>query len=367
MASMCTWGLRDSWMSNTVVAGEETLTARYFLLTTGAHPFIPPIGGLDGVDYLTHETVWNLTALPQHLLVVGGGPVGCELSQSLHRLGSKVTLFASRGQLLPREEAEAAQVLGEVFAAEGVDVRYGARVERVFWQDGDGVHVLGGGSEAVGDALLIAAGRRPNVDGMDLEKAGVAYSAAGIEVDDSVQTSQQSIYAAGDCTGGPQFTHYAGYQAFMAVRNALLPGSSRGVTDRVPWTTFTDPEVARVGMTEAQAREALGEEVAICHWPMDMVDRARTEGDTSGFMKLVHKRDGTLLGATIVAGRAGEAIHEWIVAMDRGLKVGDLANAIHIYPTYATASQQAAAAFRVAATLGGASGKILRGLARLMR
>ena len=245
-------------------------------------------------------------------------------------------------------------------------MHYNARAERA-WQDKAGMHVVAGGDELVGDALLVAAGRRPNVDGLELEKADIAYSVKGIQVDDNTRTSQRHIYAAGDCIGSYQFTHYAGWQAFMAVRNALLPGVSKGVTELVPWTTFTDPEVAHIGLTEDQAREKFGGDVMTCHWPMKQVDRARAEGDTAGFIKLVHKKDGTLLGATVVAGRAGEMIHEWIVALGRGLKVGDLADAIHIYPTYSTASMQAAAAIRVEQLLSGTSGRVIRGLARLVR
>ena len=156
-------------------------------------------------------------------------------------------------------------------------------------------------------------------------------------------------------------------QLVASARNALLLGASKGVTDLVPWTTFTDPEVAHIGLTEDQAREKFGDAVMTCQWPMEKVDRARAEGDTAGFLKLIHKKDGTLLGATIVAARAGEMIHEWIVALDRGLKVGDLANAIHVYPTYSTASMQAAAAIRVSQLLSSTSGRVVRSLVRLMR
>jgi len=351
---------------HTLAVGEATLTARHVLIATGAHPFIPPIAGLDGVDYLTYESVWELQVLPRHLLVVGAGPVGCEMAQAFRRLGSQVTLVASRDRVLPRDDPAAARVLGEVFAAEGIDLRYNARAERG-WRDENGIHLIAGGDELVGDVLLITAGRRPNVDGLDLEKAGAAYSAKGIQVDEHLRTSQRHIYAAGDCIGSYQFTHYAGWQAFMAARNALLPGASKGVSDLVPWTTFTDPEVAHVGLTEEQAREKFIDSVMTCQWPMEKVDRARAEGDTAGFLKLIHRKDGTLLGATIVAARAGEMIHEWIVALDRGLKVGDLANAIHVYPTYSTASMQAAAAIRVGQLLSGTSGRVVRGMARLMR
>ena len=351
---------------HTLAAGETTLTARHVLIATGAHPIIPPVAGLDGVDCMTYETIWNLEVLPRHLLVVGAGPIGCEMAQAFRRLGAEVTLATSRDRVLPRDDRAASRVLDEVFEAEGIDLRYNARAERA-WQDENGIHLIAGGDELVGDALLVAVGRRPNVDGLDLEKAGVAYGDKGIQVDDHLRTSQRHIYAAGDSIGRHQFTHYAGWQAVIAARNALLPAASKGIPERVPWTTFTDPEVAHVGLTEAQARARFGDEVKTHEWPMEQVDRARAEGDTAGFIKLVHKKDGTLLGTTIVAGRAGEMIHEWIVALDRGLKVGDLANAIHVYPTYSTANWQAAAAIRVEQLLSGTSGRVIRGLARIMR
>jgi pyruvate/2-oxoglutarate dehydrogenase complex dihydrolipoamide dehydrogenase (E3) component len=351
---------------HTLAASEETLSARHVLIATGAHPFLPPVDGLEGVDCLTYESIWNLQVLPKHLLVLGAGPIGCEIAQAFRRFGAQVTLLSSRDRVLPRDDPAAARVLAQVFEAEGVDVRANARAERA-WQNESGIHLLAGGDELVGDALFVAAGRRPNVEGLGLEKASVSYSDEGIQVDDNLRTSARHIYAAGDCIGRHQFTHYAGWQAVIAVRNALLPGASKGIPEHVPWTTFTDPEVAHAGLTEAQARTRFGDEVETHEWPMARVDRARAEGDTAGFVKLVHKRDGTLLGATIVAERAGEAIHEWIVALDRGLKVDDLASPIHIYPTYSTASWQAAAAIRMERLLGGTSGRILRGLARLMR
>ncbi len=350
----------------TAVAGDTTLAARRFLIATGAHPFIPPIRGLDDVDYSTYETVWDLETLPRHLLVVGGGPIGCEMAQAFRRLGAEVTLLASRDRLLPRDDPQASRVLGEVLEGEGIHLAYNARVSHAR-QDAGGIHVSVADEEWAGDALLITSGRRPVVAGLDLEKAGVLYNEQGIQVDENLRTSQRHIYAAGDCTGGPQFTHYAGWQATLAVRNALLPGASKAVTDQVPWTTFTDPEVAHVGLMEMEARERFGDAVMICDWPMARVDRARTDGDTAGFIKLVHKKDGTLLGATIVAARAGEMIHEWIVALHEGIKVGDLSNAIHVYPSYSIAGQQAAAAIRISRLLSGTSGRVVRGLARLSR
>lgn len=352
---------------HTLVAGDATLMARNILIATGAHAFIPPIQGIEGVEYLTYESIWELEELPQHLLVVGRGPLGCEMAQAFRRLGSEVTLLASGDRLLPRDEPAASRALGEVFETEGIQVVYNARAELV-WKDQDGgIHVGAGGSGLTGDALLIATGRRPNVKDLDLEKAGVTYSAEGIQVDDKLRTSQPHIYAAGDCIGSHQFTHYAGWQAAMAVRNALLPGTSKGVAEQVPWTTFTDPEVAHAGLTETQAREKFGDDVQTCDWPMTKVDRARSEGDTAGFLKLVHLKNGTLLGTTIVAAHAGEMIHEWIVALDQSIKVEDLSNAIHVYPTYSIAGMQAAAGIRIGKLLNGTSGRVVLGLARLMR
>jgi pyruvate/2-oxoglutarate dehydrogenase complex dihydrolipoamide dehydrogenase (E3) component len=350
---------------HTLSVGETTLSARKVLIATGARPLVPPINGLARVGYLTSDSLWDLDVLPGHLLIVGAGPMGCEMAQAFRRLGSKVTLLAAGDRLLPRDEPAASRALDEVFAAEDIDVVYNARAELV-WQDEAGlIHVGAGSNGLVGDTLLLAAGRRPHVEGLGLELAGVAYSPAGIEVDDTLRTSQRHIYAAGDCTGGAQFTHYAAWQAALAVRNALLPGSSKAVAGAVPWTTFTDPEVARAGLTEAQARQKLGSDVVTTQWPMSRVDRARAEGNTAGFIKLVHRKNGRLLGATIVAARAGEMIHEWIVALQQGLSVGDLSTALHVYPTYSMANMEAALSVRLGRLLTGLTGHTLRTLARL--
>ena len=351
---------------HTLAVGVTTLTARRVLLATGARPYIPPVEGLDKVDYLTYENVWDLEVLPRHLIVAGGGPIGCEMAQAFRRLGARVTLVEGTGRLLLNDEPDAAQVMANRFASEGIDLRFNAMIERA-WQDQEGIHVVASGDELLCDALLVAVGRRPNLGDLGLDEAGITYSEHGIQVNDHLRTGQRHIYAAGDCLGGYQFTHYAGWQAFMAVRNALLPGATRGIADQVPWTTFTDPEVAHVGLTETQARERFGDSVMTCEWPMEHVDRARAEGDTTGFIKLIHRQDGTLLGVTIVAGRAGEMINEWTIALDRGFKVGDVASSIHVYPTYSMASMQAAAHIRVAQLLSGTSGRVVRGLARLMR
>lgn len=232
---------------------------------------------------------------------------------------------------------------------------------------GNVVFIITDTHEVEGDLLLIAVGRRPNVNGLQLGKAGVSHSEKGIPVDDHLRTNVKHIYAAGDVTGSYQFTHYAGWQAFQAVRNALLPGSSTGVSDLVPWVTFTDPEVAHIGVTEEQARFEHSNSIEMHRWEMGKVDRAVCENDVSGFLKIITKPDGAILGATIVGARAGEAILELIVAMKQRMKVGDLAGAIHPYPTYSTAVQQLAADISVERLLSGTSGRVVRGLSKVFR
>jgi pyruvate/2-oxoglutarate dehydrogenase complex dihydrolipoamide dehydrogenase (E3) component len=208
--------------AHTISIGDKTLSADYALICTGAHPFIPPITGLDKTSFLTYQNIWDLNVLPKHLIVIGGGPIGCEIAQGFRRLGSNVTLLEGGDRLLPRDDNDASRIIAETFRNEGIDLRLKSNVERT-WQDGGGIHLTAGGKEIVCDALLVAVGRRPNVDGLGLEKAGVKYGKQGIQVDRNLRTSQPHIYAAGDCLGGFQFSHYAGWQGFIAVRNALLP------------------------------------------------------------------------------------------------------------------------------------------------
>ena len=341
----------------------QRFSAKSFLVTTGAHPAIPAMVGLSGVPYLTYEQIFDNDVLPATMIVVGGGPIGMEIAQAYQRLGSQVTVIAER--LLPREEPEVRQVMQRVFEREGVRFVWGRASSAR--RDGDSVVVRADDEEARGDLLLVASGRKPTVAGLDLEKASVVYSERGIAVDRQLRTNVKHIYAAGDVTGGHQFTHFAGWQAFQAVRNALLPGSSSGLTDLAPWVTFTDPEVAHIGMTEAQAKEKFTDAVEVRRWEMSRTDRAVCENDTDGFIKLVAKKDGVILGATIVAGRSGEAITELIVAIKQGIKISDLAGAIHAYPTYSTAIQQMAAAAAVDSLLSGASGTVIRTLSRALR
>jgi pyruvate/2-oxoglutarate dehydrogenase complex dihydrolipoamide dehydrogenase (E3) component len=318
---------------------------------------------LNEVPYVTYENIFDNEVLPKTMIVVGGGPVGMELAQAYQRLGAQVTVVADR--ILPKEDADVQQLMRRLFEREGV--RFLLERAKSVRKDSGATIIATEHHEAPGDLLLVATGRKPSVDGLGLEKAGVLYSARGIPVDDQLRTNIKHIYAAGDVVGGYQFTHYAGWQAFQAVRNALLPGNSSGVTDLVPWVTFTDPEVAHVGLSEQQASTEFGSSIRIHRWNMDHVDRAVCEDDTSGFIKIIAKKDRTIAGATVVAARAGETIVELIIAMKEKMNIKELAGAIHPYPTYSTVMQQMAADMTIEKLLSGTSGRIVRGLSKIIR
>src|SRR5215831_6280650 len=347
----------------TITNGDRKVRSRNFLLTTGARPLLPQIDGLNDVPFATYENIFDIDVLPRALIVIGAGPVGVEIAQAYGRLGAQVTVIAPR--LLPKEDQDVQTKMQSLLEQEGI--RFVPAHAKSARRDGDGILIAAESTEIRGDLLLIAAGRKPAVDGLELENAGVQYSPRGIAVDDRLRSNIKHIYAAGDVTGGYQFTHYAGWQAFEAVRNTLLPGSSSGVTDLVPWVTFTDPEVAHVGLSEQEAIARFGGSARVHRWNMDRVDRAVCENDTSGFIKIITKEDGTIVGATIIAARAGETIVELIVAMKEKVKISELAGAIHPYPTYSTAVQQMAADIAVDDLLSGASGKVVRALSRIVR
>ena len=340
------------------------ITAKYFLICTGASPFIPLIPGLAETPYLTYESFWQLESLPSRLIVVGGGPIGCELAQACQRLGSRVTLVEALDGILTNDEPEAGQVVADALRRDGVELQLGAPVEMASSTRPDGITVRAGGEETVGDGILVAVGRRANMAGMGLENAGVEYSSTGITVDDHLCTTSRNIYAAGDCIGGFQFTHYAGFQGAMAVRNMLLPGRSRAKPEYPPWATFTDPEVAHVGYTEEQARRRFGDKVRVSTLPMASVDRAVTDTATAGFIKVVHGNNGTVQGATVVGRNAAEALQGWAIAFERGLSMGDVARAMQAYPSLATGNQQVAWDARLDGLANGVTGRVLRWLAR---
>jgi len=344
--------------AHAVRAGDRVLRGRRFLINTGASPVIPAIAGLDGVPYFTYQRVFDNDRLPESLIVIGGGPLGLEIAQAYRRLGSQVTIVAKG--LLRRDDPEAAETIRRVFEREGITI-VGARATAVR-QEGGAIVVSSDGHASRGDCLLVAAGRKPNVHHLALERAGVTYSERGIPVDDRLRTNVRHIFAAGDVLGGEQFSHVAAWQAFEATRNALLPGSASGRPNPLAWTTFTDPEVAQVGFTESAARGRFGDRLTIARWNLTRIDRAVCDDDVDGFIKIVATAGGVIVGATIVAARAGEMSGEMSVAIAKRLKVGDIATAIHAYPTYATAMQQMAGEMATGAWISGAQGRVVRRL-----
>lgn len=315
------------------VGGQRIAFSRA-LIATGASPAVPPIPGLDPARVLTSESVWSLTELPQRLVVIGGGPIGCELAQSFRRLGAEVDLVAASERLLPRDEPDAAEVLAEALASEGVRLHLGATVAHVAHGALHRLRVEGGAGavDLEADAILLAAGRAPNVGALDLDAAGVAFTPRGVRVDDLLRTTNPRIYAAGDVASAWQFTHAADALARIVVQNALFFGRKRASALVVPWVTYTDPEVAHVGLTLDEARRA-GHDPLVLREALAGNDRAVVDGADQGFAQLLVGRGGRLIGATIVGRDAGDAIGELALAMTAGLRASDLSATIHPYPT----------------------------------
>jgi pyruvate/2-oxoglutarate dehydrogenase complex dihydrolipoamide dehydrogenase (E3) component len=326
-----------------------TLQFSKALIATGARPDVASIPGLAEAGYLTNENVFDLTELPRRLLVIGGGPLGCELAQAFCRLGSSTVIVQDLPLFLPKEERDAAQILNDAFARDGIEVRLNTNVVGVRVVNGEKLVDLQSDdyrSTVAVDAILTGVGRMPNVDGMELEKAGVAYDRRdGVAVDDFLRTSNPRIYAAGDVCLEHQFTHSADESARIAVRNALFPGRARLSRLVIPWCTYTDPEIAHVGLYVREAR-ARGIPVKTFTIPMHDVDRAVADGEETGFVKIhVRERSDKILGATIVARHAGEIINEITLAMVTGCGLRTLARVIHAYPTQAEAIKKAADAY----------------------
>ena len=328
-----------------VEAGGHTIRARYFVIATGSSPLKPPIPGLAETPYFTNETVFENTVLPEHLIVIGGGPIGLELAQAHRRLGAKVTVLEAL-KILPKDDQEAAAVVREQLIKDGVAIHEGAKVTAVAKANG-GVAVTiarDGRNEVInGSHLLMAAGRTPNVDGLNLEAAGVKYSRKGVEVDVGLRTSNPRVYAIGDVAGGLQFTHVAGYHAGILVRRLLFKVPANANTSAIPWCTYTDPELSHVGLTEAQAKEK-GLRVSVARWPLHENDRAQAERDTHGFAKVVVAR-GRVVGATIVAPHAGDLILPWVMAVGQKMKLSAMAGVVAPYPTLSEVSKRAAGAY----------------------
>jgi pyruvate/2-oxoglutarate dehydrogenase complex dihydrolipoamide dehydrogenase (E3) component len=325
--------------------GDRVLRSRRWVIATGSRPRVPSVPGLAEAGYLTNTTVFDLPDLPESLLVIGGGPVGVEMAQAFQRLGTQVTLLQRGPRLLPRDDEELVHLLEARLREEGVDLRLGAeavRVERAGARKQVTVRDAGGARAVEAAEILVATGRRANCEGLGLEEIGVRMDADGIAVDNRLRTRVRNIWACGDVIGWPQFSHLAEYEAKIAVQNALLPVPARARFDRVPWATFTEPELAHLGLTEAEARSK-GIPVEVFRHPFSRDDRALVDGEPYGLVKLVARAGGgKLLGAQILGPRAGELIQEAILALDRGLSVRRLADTVHVYPTLTVAVQRAA-------------------------
>src|SRR3989442_8228922 len=327
---------------------KRTITAKRFCISTGSRPAVPPIEGLKEIEFLTNESVFQIKKLPQSLTVLGGGPVGLELGQSFARFGSNVTVVEMDKRLLPKEDEEVSASIEQIMRAEGLNILLNHRAVRITSANGQKILTVeqDGKERALhAEEILVATGRRPNIEGLDLEAASVKYDKQRIVTDEYLRTSARHIFAAGDVTGHFPFTHMAAYEASVVIRNALFFWPLRQKTDFrvVPWTTFTDPEVARVGLTESEANERFGE--ANMHvYRIDFADndRAQAEEETKGFAKIICEgRKNEIVGAHIVGARAGELIHEVVLAMKQRLSITALGSMIHVYPTLTQVNQQA--------------------------
>lgn len=326
-----------------VEAGGKRIRARRFVVATGSRPAAPPIPGLEDAGYFTNETIFAARQRPRRLLVIGGGPIGLEMAQAHRRLGAEVVVIEA-ARALGRDDPEAAAIVLDALRGEGIEIREGAAVASARRDGDETVLTLDGGEEVRGDALLVAAGRRANLEALHLDAAGVETTKTGVKVDGGLRTTNRRVYAIGDATGGLQFTHVAGYQAGLVVRSALFRLPVKDRTDHIPWATYTDPELAQVGLTEAAARAEHGDKLEVHRADYAGNDRAVAEGRTAGFCKVMVVK-GRPVGATIVGERAGDLISIWALALSKRLKIADVAAYVAPYPTYGELPKRAAGAY----------------------
>ncbi len=347
-------------------AADFEIRPRRFVIATGSHAFVPSIDGLADVPYFTNETIFDHTELPRHLIVLGGGPIGCELAQAFRGLGAAVTVI-EMANILPKDDPQLVAVVRDRLTASGIRLCEGAAAKSVAAVS-DGVEVaieVNGLTEKVsGSHLLVAVGRRPTVEGLCLDRAGIDFSAKGIAVDSGLRTTNRRAYAIGDCVGGLQFTHVAGYHAGIVVRSALFRLPSKADHRTVPWITYTDPELAQVGLAEDAARALHGDKVRVLTSAFAENDRARAERKTDGLIKVVTTSRGHILGAGIVGAQAGELIQPWVLAMANKLKIGALATMIAPYPTLGEINKRAAGAFYTPALYGARTRMLVKLLSR---
>ncbi|MGD9786071.1 MAG: NAD(P)/FAD-dependent oxidoreductase [Hyphomicrobiaceae bacterium] len=350
----------------TVVAGDHRITARRFVVATGSSPVVPPIPGLDGVPYFTNETVFDNRERLAKLIVIGGGPIGMELAQAHMRLGSKVTVLEGM-KALGKDDPEMTAIVLRELRDEGLDIREGAKVTAVSGTAGDIKVTIGEGDAAetvTGTHLLVAVGRRANTADLGLDAAGIKHDRRGITVSSGLVTSNPKVFAIGDVTGGLQFTHVANYHAGIVIRRALFRLPAKPDTRIVPWVTYTDPELAHVGLTEQQARDA-GHKINVLRWPYHENDRAQAERATVGHVKVVTNAKGRILGASIVGEHAGELIQMWALALSQKLNIKAMTGFVSPYPTLSEINKRAAYRFYATAPSSPLVRKVVSWVAKL--
>jgi len=324
---------------------KRTVSSRYFFICAGSSPFIPPIEGIDNVPYLTTESLFEIKDLPQELIILGAGPIGTEMAQAMSRLGAKVTVIDIADRILLKDDAELAGMLQSTLEAEGIRYVLNADVQGVKQEDGKlMVDVSAGDSHdhIIGDKLLVATGRRANVDKLGLDEAGIKYSAKGIDINNKCQTNQSHIYACGDVTGRYQLTHMSEHMAKVATTNALLKYRMKIDASNVPWVTYTDPELGHVGATRKQLKND-DTNFETYRFPYSKIDRALTDSEGEGLIKIYAKKwSGRILGVDILGARAGELLSEYALAMKNGLSLRNIADTIHPYPSYGLGARRAA-------------------------
>ena len=330
--------------AGTVVAGGHEIKARRFVVATGSSPFVPPIPGIDTVDYLTNETLFDRTRKARHLIVIGGGPIGMEMAQAHHRLGSQVTVIEGL-KALGKDDPELAAIVLDRLRGEGVEIMEGATVTEVGRHGKSGVKVSvstqDGDRAITGSHILVATGRAVNVDGLGLDAAGIDHDRKGIKVGANLRTTNRKVYAIGDVAGGLQFTHVASYHAGLVLQQILFRAPARENRSIIPWVTFTDPELSHVGLGEEQARQKHGK-IHVLRWPYAENDRAIAERKTDGLIKIITDRKSRILGVSIAGAGAGEMINIWALALSRNMKLSDVRGYVPPYPTMSEIGKRAA-------------------------
>lgn len=351
---------------NTIQAGAYQVQAKRFIIATGSSAFVPPIEGIESVEYLTNETVFELCEQPKHLIVIGGGPIGCELAQAFAMLGSQVTILEGF-KALPKDEPDCVAIVKEHLKTTGVALHEGIKVNSVA-NHADGIAVTceqdGKALTVNGSHVLVATGRRANVQGLDLEKADINYSPKGIVVDNRLRTSNKKIFAIGDVAGGFQFTHVAGYHAGIVIKNALFRLRAKVDYKAVPWVTYTEPELAHVGLLSEDAQKQ-GLNIKVTEWPFIDNDRAQTEAHTQGKIKILTDKKARILGATIVGPHAGELILPWVIAIREGRTLRSFTDAIAPYPTLSEISKRVAGDYYAPLLFSSKSRRLVRWLLKL--